>query len=52
VGVIGRVRVLAVGVAKAWVDQQTSESAAEKSAEPEHAGVKKPKGKRLEPASV
>jgi glycyl-tRNA synthetase alpha chain len=36
VGVIARVRALAVGLAKAWVDQQKSESAvAEKSDEPE-----------------
>ena len=36
VGVIGRVRALAVGIAKAWVDQQKSDSAtAEKSDEPE-----------------
>ncbi len=34
VGVIARVRALAVGIAKAWVDQQKSE-AAEKSDEPE-----------------
>ena len=31
VGVIARVRALAVGIAKAWVDQQTSEAAGEKS---------------------
>jgi glycyl-tRNA synthetase alpha chain len=35
VGVIARVRALAVGIAKAWVDQQKSEAAAEKSDEPE-----------------
>ena len=35
VGVIARVRALAVGIAKAWVDQRKSESAAEKSDEPE-----------------
>ena len=33
VGVIARVRALAVGIAKAWVDQQKSEAAAEKSDE-------------------
>jgi hypothetical protein len=33
--VIARVRALAVGIAKAWVDQQKSEAAAEKSDEPE-----------------
>jgi glycyl-tRNA synthetase alpha chain len=35
VGVIARVRALAVGIAKAWVDQQTSEAAAQNSDEPE-----------------
>ena len=35
VGVIARVRALAVGIAKAWVDQQKSDSVAEKSNEPE-----------------
>ncbi|MGA8763605.1 MAG: glycine--tRNA ligase subunit alpha [Candidatus Sulfotelmatobacter sp.] len=35
VGVIARVRALAVGIAKAWVDQQKSECAPEKSDEPE-----------------
>jgi len=40
VGVIARVRALAVGIAKAWVDQQKSD-AAEKSDEP--AGKKEPK---------
>ena len=34
-GVIARVRALAVGIAKAWVDQQKSEPAPEKSDEPE-----------------
>jgi glycyl-tRNA synthetase alpha chain len=34
VGVIARVRALAVGIAKAWVDQQKSEPASEKSDEP------------------
>jgi glycyl-tRNA synthetase alpha chain len=42
VGVIARVRALAVGIAKAWVDQQKSE-AAEKSDEPEPAGASKPR---------
>jgi glycyl-tRNA synthetase alpha chain len=41
VGVIARVRALAVGIAKAWVDQQKSEAAAEKSDEPEPAEKKK-----------
>ena len=35
VGVIARVRALAVGIAKAWVDQQKSEVAAESADEPE-----------------
>ncbi len=44
VGVIARVRALAVGIAKAWVDQQKSEStAAEKSDEPEPVGKQAPK---------
>jgi glycyl-tRNA synthetase alpha chain len=41
VGVIARVRALAVGIAKAWVDQQRSEAAAEKSDEPEPVREKK-----------
>jgi len=42
VGVIALVRALAVGIAKAWVDQQKSEAAAaEKSDEPEPVGTKK-----------
>ena len=45
VGVIARVRALAVGIAKAWVDQQTSEPASsEKSEEPEPVREKKKKG--------
>jgi glycyl-tRNA synthetase alpha chain len=44
VGVIGRVRALAVGIAKAWVDQQKSESAQpEKSDDLEPAQEKKTK---------
>jgi glycyl-tRNA synthetase alpha chain len=35
VGVIARVRALAVGIAKAWVDQQKSEAASESSDEPD-----------------
>jgi glycyl-tRNA synthetase alpha chain len=47
VGVIARVRALAVGIAKAWVDQQKSESAPpEKSDEPAPAAEKKPKAKQ------
>jgi glycyl-tRNA synthetase alpha subunit len=34
VGVIARVRALAVGIAKAWVDQQREESPAETDPEP------------------
>ena len=40
VGVIARVRALAVGIAKAWVDQQCSESESTKE-EPEPAAEKK-----------
>ncbi len=47
VGVIARVRALAVGIAKAWVDQQKGESASpEKSDEPAPAAEKKPKAKK------
>ncbi len=48
VGVIARVRVLAVGIAKLWVDQQKGEFAAssEKSDESETAGQKKLKAKK------
>jgi len=50
VGVIARVRALAVGIAKAWVDQQKSEAAsAEKSEEPEPVREKKSKTVRLSP---
>jgi glycyl-tRNA synthetase alpha chain len=46
VGVIARVRALAVGIAKAWVDQQKGETAAaEKKDEPEPASEKKLKGR-------
>jgi glycyl-tRNA synthetase alpha chain len=50
VGVIARVRALAVGIAKAWVDQQSGESA-EQSSEPEPAGKKqsKPRKESLSP---
>jgi glycyl-tRNA synthetase alpha chain len=48
VGVIARVRALAVGIARAWVDQQKSESAsAEKSDEPVPAGKKETKTKKM-----
>jgi glycyl-tRNA synthetase alpha chain len=48
VSVIARVRALAVGIAKAWVDQQESESSAvaDKSDEDEPAREKKPKAKK------
>ena len=46
VGVIARVRALAVGIAKAWVDQQKAETASEQSDELEPAGQKKPKAKK------
>jgi glycyl-tRNA synthetase alpha chain len=51
VGVIGRVRALAVGIAKAWVDQQKSESAAEgdKSDEEQPVREKKAKKENLSP---
>jgi glycyl-tRNA synthetase alpha chain len=45
VGVIARVRALAVGIAKAWVDQN-SEAAAEKDAEPEPAQKKTAKTRK------
>src|SRR5258707_363084 len=51
VGVIARVRALAVGIAKAWVDQQKAEKpAAEKSDEPAPAREKKSKKEALQPA--
>jgi glycyl-tRNA synthetase alpha chain len=50
VGVIARVRALAVGIAKAWVDQQKADvqaaPASEKSDEPEPVGHKKTKAKK------
>ncbi|HEY6339822.1 MAG TPA: glycine--tRNA ligase subunit alpha [Candidatus Sulfotelmatobacter sp.] len=51
VGVIARVRALAVGIAKAWVDQQKSELAAspKKSDDPEPARDKKPRRETLSP---
>jgi glycyl-tRNA synthetase alpha chain len=45
VGVIARVRALAVGIAKAWVDQQTP-AAAEMSDEPEPVQQKKQKQRK------
>src|SRR5580700_7394009 len=55
VGVIARVRALAVGIAKAWVDQQKSEDVAassEKSEEPEPVHAKKAKHEKLAPATI
>jgi glycyl-tRNA synthetase alpha chain len=52
VGVIARVRALAVGIAKAWVDQQKAESKA-KSDEPEPVPEKQPKNeKKLVSAAI
>jgi len=51
VGVIARVRALAVGIAKAWVDQEKSEAAAaEKSDEPEPVVARSSKSRKLVPA--
>ena len=53
VGVIARVRALAVGIAKAWVDQQKSEAAApEKSDEPEPARESKTRKEKLSPVGL
>jgi glycyl-tRNA synthetase alpha chain len=52
VGVIARVRALAVGIAKAWVDQQKSEPTAERPGGPESAQEKKPKKEKLQPAAI
>jgi len=53
VGVIARVRALAVGIAKAWVDQQKSESAApEQSDEPEPARERKARKEKLSPVGL
>jgi glycyl-tRNA synthetase alpha chain len=51
VGVIARVRALAVGIAKAWVDQQKADSPV-KSEEPEPVSVKKSKTEKLVPAAI
>src|SRR6201997_5694444 len=50
VGVIGRVRALAVGIAKAWVNQQKDEAVPEQSDEPEPARGTKLKREKLVPA--
>jgi glycyl-tRNA synthetase alpha chain len=47
VGVIARVRALAVGIAKAWVDQQKSEAAGEKPDEPAPVPVPKQAHQKL-----
>ncbi len=47
VGVIARVRALAVGIAKAWVDQQKSETAAKESSEPEATAAKSKQKKEV-----
>ena len=52
VGVIARVRALAVGIAKAWVDQQKAEAALGQPDEPEPAREKKPKKEKLVPAAI
>jgi glycyl-tRNA synthetase alpha chain len=54
VSVIARVRALAVGIAKAWVDQRESESSpvADKSDEDEPAREKKPKAKKEKLSAV
>ncbi|MGA8271860.1 MAG: glycine--tRNA ligase subunit alpha [Candidatus Sulfotelmatobacter sp.] len=59
VGVIARVRALAVGIAKAWVDQQqhsdlqkNGTGSSEKSDEPEPAREKKPKKEKLAPVAT
>ena len=46
VGVIARVRALAVGIARAWVDQQRGDAPAEK--EPEPVVEQKPRPKKEE----
>ena len=52
VGVIARVRALAVGIAKAWVDQQKSEATTENSDEPEPVHEKKVSRQKLSPMSL
>ena len=59
VGVIARVRALAVGIAKAWVDQQKNDppksddaTSSENSDEPEPVGAKKSKREKLVPATA
>ncbi len=52
VGVIARVRALAVGIAKAWVDQQRSEAAEGKKSDEPQPVSKKSKTERLVPAAI
>jgi glycyl-tRNA synthetase alpha chain len=55
VGVIARVRALAVGIAKAWVDQQKSEvvaASSEKSEAPEPVHATIGKHEKLAPATI
>ena len=59
VGVIARVRALAVGIAKAWVDQQKNDppkgddaGSSEKSDEPEPGSAKQSKREKLVPATA
>jgi len=49
VGVIARVRALAVGIARAWVDQQKNEAAEERAEESEPAQEKRTKKEKLTP---
>jgi glycyl-tRNA synthetase alpha chain len=51
VGVIARVRALAVGIAKAWVDQQKNEGTGEKPEQPEPVPEKKAKKEKLSPVA-
>src|SRR5881628_3639648 len=46
VGVIARVRALAVGIAKAWVDQQSAPASGDKPDEEEPVAAKRPKGRK------
>jgi glycyl-tRNA synthetase alpha chain len=52
VAVIARVRALAVGIAKAWVDQQNCESESSDEAEPVHQGKAKQAKKKLTPVGT
>jgi glycyl-tRNA synthetase alpha chain len=52
VGVIARVRALAVGIAKAWVDQQKSEDSAETSDEPAPVRDKRVTNQKLAPVGL